>query len=332
MRIHALTLLTGLALAAACDPKDDDLDRDDVAVDPDDVADTDDADEEPETDGSDEAETGETPDPDPADTDAAPPADEPAEDAACDEVAASRACALEAPADGTQFCAPIGADGSLRWGACLELVECDPSGASDGDDCVGTCVLDGDVPVCADDGGGGEEEDTPLVLSFDGAPVRIEAVPAATFDIAGQGECISTDWPAAVTPWLAIDLDRSGSIEAGHELFGSGTRLASGTRAANGFEALSALDTNHDGQLSSADERFGDLVLWADHDADKLATLAELEPMAVRGILSIELGYAIDRRCDDRGNCEVERASFTFVDRGGAVRTGDVVDIHLPCQ
>jgi len=80
------------------------------------------------------------------------------------------------------------------------------------------------------------------------------------------------------------------------------------------------------------DARFADLVLWSDHDGSKTSTLAEMEPLAVRGVLSIELSYDIDRRCDDRGNCEVERASFTFIDRGGEVRNGDIIDVHLACQ
>lgn len=49
-------------------------------------------------------------------------------------------------------------------------------------------------------------------------------------------------------------------------------------------------------------------------------------------VLSIELGYHVDRQCDDRGNCAVERAVFHFVDPQGAVRKGEVVDLHLACQ
>jgi hypothetical protein len=59
---------------------------------------------------------------------------------------------------------------------------------------------------------------------------------------------------------------------------------------------------------------------------------AEAQPLPQHRILSIELGYHIDRQCDARGNCAVERAAFHFVDEHGAVRQGEVVDLHLACQ
>src|SRR5215510_2086314 len=54
---------------------------------------------------------------------------------------------------------------------------------------------------------------TPLVLSFDRAPV--EFIPAAAsfaFDLTGAGQNIATDWPTARTPWLALDRDGDGRI------------------------------------------------------------------------------------------------------------------------
>ncbi|MCA9708430.1 MAG: calcium-binding protein, partial [Myxococcales bacterium] len=173
---------------------------------------------------------------------------------------------------------------------------------------------------------------TPLVLSFDASPVIMEPSPAASFDIMDAGGCVSTDWPTAATPWLALDRDGDGLVETGAELFGSGTRMPDGRHAGDGFEALSELDTDGDGKITRADERFDELVLWSDVDRDKRGTALELEPLSARGILSIELDYRSTPRCDARGNCEIERARFRFIDGVGSVGRGEVVDVHLACQ
>jgi len=57
-----------------------------------------------------------------------------------------------------------------------------------------------------------------------------------------------------------------------------------------------------------------------------------MEGLDRRRVLSIDLGYHVDPRCDDRGNCGVERATFHYVDAQGEVRRGEVVDLHLACQ
>lgn len=175
--------------------------------------------------------------------------------------------------------------------------------------------------------------DTPLVLRFDDAPVSMiaaEATPDASFDIAMAADgrsCTHTDWPSAATPWLAVDLDQSGTIDGGHELFGSGSRLADGSSAQNGFIALAAYDHNKDGVVDAQDPGFAELLLWRDHDADRLSNPGELETLAEAGVESLPLSYAVDERCDARGNCGVERADFRHA--GGQ---GELVDIHLPCR
>jgi hypothetical protein len=173
--------------------------------------------------------------------------------------------------------------------------------------------------------------ETPLVLVFDAAPV--ELVPDAThaFTLSHRGSMI-TDWPTARTPWLALDRDRSGSIDDGSELFGSMTSLPDGRLATNGFEALRALDTDGDGQITASDRAFADLVLWADGDGDRQTAAGELTALDRAGIVSIDLRYVSAPRCDARGNCEVERAPFQYRDAAGALRTGEIVDVHLRAQ
>jgi hypothetical protein len=58
-----------------------------------------------------------------------------------------------------------------------------------------------------------------------------------------------------------------------------------------------------------------------------------LTDVEAAGIISIDLAYSSDdRRCDARGNCEIERAAFEYRDRYGVIRSGEVVDIHVICE
>ena len=223
--------------------------------------------------------------------------------------------------DGVEYCAHTGSE--YLWGTCVAEPACEPGAERE----CGVCELDVDgVPYWSDTCGASS---TPLALRFDDAPVRF-AMSSGTFDLGP--ECGATDWLEAATPWLALDRDGSGAIEGGHELFGSATVLRDGARADHGFVALAELDSDRDGRIDASDPDFARLVLWADHDADRRSTLWELTPVATAGLVAIDLDYRRDRRCDARGNCEIERAAFTFRDALGRTRTGEVVDVHLACQ
>lgn len=172
---------------------------------------------------------------------------------------------------------------------------------------------------------------TPLVLSFDGAPVEYLADRAHAFDLHGARSQV-TDWPTARTPWLSLDRDGNGSIDDGGELVGSMTVLSGGRRAPNGFVALRELDADGDGRLTPADPGFSRLLVWSDRDGDRRSTPGELATASSWELLSIDLDYTSDPRCDAHGNCEVERAAFRYRDAAGVVRTGAVVDVHLAVQ
>ena len=177
---------------------------------------------------------------------------------------------------------------------------------------------------------------TPLVVSFDDRPVTFQ--PGAQFSFA-PGVATATDWPTAETPWIALDLDGDGAITNGAELFGDHTALPGGSTANNGFEALAALDANHDGKLDAADPGFAKLVLWSDRDRDGRSAADELAPLATgiggRAIVSISLdthaSLAMGARCDAGGNCEGQRATITWRDAAG-LHTGTVVDVYLPSR
>ncbi|MEZ4427256.1 MAG: calcium-binding protein [Nannocystaceae bacterium] len=227
---------------------------------------------------------------------------------------------------GLQWCYRSGQE--HVWGRCVYAPECEPGETEECQLEGGSnnhCTLERGVPTWTINCW------TPLVLVFDDAPVELTEASATPFDISGVGACFATDWPTEATPWLARDVDRDGVISGAHELFGSATLLASRRPAPDGFAALAELDVDGDGVITERDPGFAELVLWVDHDGDRRGQLDELTPVTARGVTALELGYTIDRRCDVRGNCEVERSAFSF-DRSGRLARGAIVDLHLACQ
>jgi hypothetical protein len=212
------------------------------------------------------------------------------------EVDEARACVTDAGEEGTETCVE-GEDGALAWSACEAS-----SSAS-----------------------------TPLVLAFDGGAVDFLPADdaAAAFDLTGGLLCVATDWPSARTPWLALDRDGNGRIDDGGELFGSASRLADGALAPNGFAALRELDSDHDGRITPADEAWARLSIWSDRDASRTSSAGELARVSDASLLSIDLDYRVDPRCDARRNCEIERARFRYLDASGTPREGAVIDVHL---
>lgn len=160
---------------------------------------------------------------------------------------------------------------------------------------------------------------TPLVVAFGGEPITF--TPANGLAFAFGGARVVTDWPAASTPWIALDRDGDGAITNSAELFGNSAT----TR--NGFEALAALDDNRDGVIDGQDAAFTRLLLWADANGDRASTPAELRLLA-SVITRIPLAHTVDARCTN-GNCEGERSAVEWRDASGTARTGAVVDVYL---
>lgn len=232
------------------------------------------------------------------------------EGAACAQEGLSRACVPESDsqAAGVQYCIEDDSDDRI-WSECV--ITNDP---------------------CSQPGGCSSSSSTPLVLVFNDRAVEYTSEAGASFDLTGLGMSVANDWPTASTPWLALDRDGSGSIEGGEELFGSATVMADGSRASNGFVALRALDSDKDGRITPNDAGWSTLLVWSDSDANRTSASSELASVSSWSLLSIDLAYESERRCDARGNCEIERASFRYADASGREHTGAVVDVHLKTQ
>ncbi len=219
-------------------------------------------------------------------------------------------------------------DGSTAWGEC-QAAQQDAEDCDEGETWNGSCCVYGTPAACCADA---IECNTPLVLSFDDRRVSYTSEVKNGFDLTGRGMSHASDWPTAATPWLVLDRNGNGQIDDGSELFGSASPLSGGETAQNGFVALAEFDDNHDGRITPEDSVWSSLQLWSDHDASRTAHTGELSGLAAHGLIAIELDYTVNRRCDDRLNCENERARFVFQTATGALRHGSIIDVHLPSR
>jgi hypothetical protein len=141
---------------------------------------------------------------------------------------------------------------------------------------------------------------SPLVVDMkkNGRPQTIDSTNSlAKFDLLGNGEKVRTGWvPAHEGGLLALDLDKSGCIDSGKELFGEATVIKSSAKssvktAKNGFEALAQYDSNHDGVIDSKDPIYKKLVLWFDKKGTGTCQKADLVSLKKSGVKSISLNY-----------------------------------------
>ena len=109
---------------------------------------------------------------------------------------------------------------------------------------------------------------------------------------------------------LAYDLDGSGKIENGSELFTPGF---AGGHSPTGWPRWPALDSNHDGVIDAQDPAFANLMVWQDLNHDGVSDAGELKSLADLGIASINLGAAGSNAFID-GQAILGEGSFTYTD------------------
>jgi Ca2+-binding RTX toxin-like protein len=154
----------------------------------------------------------------------------------------------------------------------------------------------------------------PLALDLDGdglETVGITATSTVLFDHDGDGIRTGTGWLKGDDAFLALDKNGNGAIDNGNELFGVDTVLANGQKATSGFAALADLDSNHDGQFSSADAQFANVRLWRDLDQDGISDTGELQSLADAGIASISLSSTATNIPLTGGNVQSAAGTYT---------------------
>ncbi|RUR71954.1 hypothetical protein EJP67_33425, partial [Variovorax guangxiensis] len=146
-------------------------------------------------------------------------------------------------------------------------------------------------PVAADDfqrARGWRQPVDPLMLDLDGDGLELKAANGSVlFDHDADGIRTGTGWISADDGILVRDLDGNGLIQTGRELFGVDTLKRNGEKAINAFDALADLDSNADGNFTSADLAWGQVKVWRDLDQDGISDAGELFSLDQLGITRI---------------------------------------------
>lgn len=169
-----------------------------------------------------------------------------------------------------------------------------------------------------------EHTSSPVILDLDGDGVETRSLEEGIFfDHDGNHFAENTGWVAADDGLLVWDKDHNGEIETGNELFGDHTQLADGTFAANGYEALQALDGNHDGVLNADDAIWQELNVWQDRNGNAQVDEGELLSLNEAGIAAINTDYQKSTRVDEQGNAHKQTSEITMLD-GSTHHSADV--------
>ena len=111
------------------------------------------------------------------------------------------------------------------------------------------------------------------------------------FDLDANGFAENTAWAGKNEGFLALDLDGSGFIENGRELFGDETYKADGVKATSGFDALSQYDENGDKIIDENDTIYDQLLLWIDSNSNGFSDKGELISIKDADIKSISVEF-----------------------------------------
>ncbi|WP_137924497.1 calcium-binding protein [Cupriavidus sp. 2SB] len=155
---------------------------------------------------------------------------------------------------------------------------------------------------------------SPLIIDLDGDGVEtVSSADGIYFDHDGDGFAESTGWVGKDDGLLVMDRNGDGKIDSGAELFGQFTPGGDGN-APNGFDALRALDSNHDGKFDAADVDFDKVLVWQDKNQDGNVQDGELMSLGAANVASISLDAIASNQVDGNQNQHGLLGSYTGTD------------------
>ncbi len=175
-----------------------------------------------------------------------------------------------------------------------------------------TSVTASGVPNVASDYASVATLADPIVLDLGAPGISFKTLDNGVhFDINADGALDQVAWTRnGQDGLLALDVDHSGKIENGNELF---TPTFNGGFFKDGIAALASLDANEDGVIDSNDQAFTDLVVWQDANNDGISDDGELTKLTDLGIASIDLAVTPNTTPIDGQNVPFA-GSFTYAD------------------
>ncbi|WP_417624700.1 calcium-binding protein [Paremcibacter congregatus] len=175
-------------------------------------------------------------------------------------------------------------------------------------------------------GDDGAEEDsivTPIVfdLKNDGLNLSEHWSSAIYFDVDNDGDRELTGWVGADDAMLALDRNQDGVIDHGAEISFAGDVPGAKTD----LEGLAAYDSNLDGMLDSADDRFADFLVWQDLNQNGVSDEGELKSLLDMNIASINLETSMTGNTarNTVGNVVFNTSEYTR-SNGSTATIGDV--------
>ena len=166
----------------------------------------------------------------------------------------------------------------------------------------------------------------PLALDLDGDGIETVGLNGASsilFEHDGDGIRTATGWLKGDDAFLVLDRNGNGTIDNGSELFGADTVKSNGQKATSGLDALSDLDSNHDGVFDANDATFSQVSVWQDENQDGISQNGELKSFSELGIVSIDLSGTSQVKNLGNGNSQTATATFTRAD-GSQGNAGDL--------
>jgi VCBS repeat-containing protein len=151
----------------------------------------------------------------------------------------------------------------------------------------------------------------PIVLDLGTPGISFTSLETGvSFDINGDAVRDRVAWTAGNDGILAYDVNGSGTIDNGNEIF---TPNFAGGSYASGLAALASLDTNGDGAINSADADFGKLLVWQDNNHNGASDSEELSALADQGIVAINLNATASDGSIDGQQLQAQ-GSFSYAD------------------